>query len=51
MPGQPQLLDWLVVELMENGWKFKPIHRLIVTSKAYRMTSTGRPHPNDLDNV
>jgi mono/diheme cytochrome c family protein len=50
-PTHPQLLDWLAVELMENGWKFKPLHRLIVTSKAYRMASTGRAHPNDLDNV
>jgi mono/diheme cytochrome c family protein len=50
-PTHPQLLDWLAVELMDNGWKFKPLHRLIVTSKAYRMASTGRSHPNDLDNV
>jgi Protein of unknown function (DUF1553)/Protein of unknown function (DUF1549)/Planctomycete cytochrome C len=50
-PTHPRLLDWLAVELMENGWKFKPLHRLIVTSKAYRMASTGRAQPKDLDNV
>jgi hypothetical protein len=33
------LLDWLAVELMDNGWKTKPLHRLIVTSRAYRMQS------------
>jgi hypothetical protein len=37
-PHQP-LLDWLAVELMEGGWRMKPIHRLIVTSAAYRMSS------------
>lgn len=37
-PVQQKLLDWLAVELMENGWKMKRIHKLIVTSKAYRMS-------------
>ncbi|MBX3399976.1 MAG: DUF1553 domain-containing protein [Gemmataceae bacterium] len=50
-PTHPQLLDWLAVELMDNGWKFKPIHRLIVTSKTYRLASNGPRHPSDLDNV
>src|SRR5437867_10659631 len=46
-PSHPQLLDWLAVELMENGWSMKHIHRLIVTSSAYRMSSTGgAEHPN-----
>jgi len=47
-PTHPELLDWLAVELMEGGgktangplWGMKHIHRLIVTSNAYRMTST-----------
>jgi hypothetical protein len=38
-PTHPQLLDWLAVELMENNWSMKHIHRLIVTSNAYRMRS------------
>lgn len=38
-PIQSDLLDWLAVDLMENDWKMKRIHRLIVTSKAYRMAS------------
>jgi hypothetical protein len=38
-PTHPALLDWLAVELMEGGWRTKPIHRLIVTSTAYRMRS------------
>jgi hypothetical protein len=38
-PSHPELLDWLAVELMENGWHMKALHRLIVTSNAYRMRS------------
>lgn len=39
-PSHPQLLDWLAAEFMTQNWHFKPIHRLIVTSQAYRMAST-----------
>jgi hypothetical protein len=38
-PVNPELLDWLAVEFMEKGWSLKTIHRLIVTSNAYRQTS------------
>jgi len=38
-PSHPELLDWLAVELMENGWHMKPLHRRIVTSDAYRQRS------------
>jgi hypothetical protein len=39
-PTHPDLLDWLAVELMDNGWSLKHVHRLMVTSATYRMTST-----------
>jgi hypothetical protein len=39
-PTHPELLDWLAVEFMERGWSLKALHRLIVTSNAYRMRST-----------
>lgn len=38
-PSHPELLDWLAGELIRGGWKLKPIHRLIVLSDAYRVTS------------
>jgi hypothetical protein len=38
-PSHPALLDWLAVELMEQGWKMKSIHRLIVLSQAYQQDS------------
>ena len=39
-PSHPELLDWLATELMARNWSMKTIHRLIVTSSAYRMQST-----------
>ena len=38
-PTHPQLLDWLAVEFMDRGWSVKQLHRLIMTSEAYRMSS------------
>ena len=38
--GHPAVLDWLAVEFMDGGWSMKAIHRLIVTSQAYRMRSS-----------
>ena len=35
----PELLDWLAAELMDGGWRLKRMHRLIVLSSAYRMSS------------
>ena len=39
-PLHPQLLDWLASELVDSGWSMKHLHRLIVTSAAYRMASS-----------
>jgi hypothetical protein len=39
-PSHPQLLDWLAAEFMTRGWKMKELHRLILTSSAYRLAST-----------
>ena len=38
-PRNQPLLDWLAAEFMEHGWQMKHIHRLLVTSSAYRMSS------------
>lgn len=40
-PTHPALLDWLAGELIREGWKLKPIHRLILTSQTW-MQSNGR---------
>jgi hypothetical protein len=49
-PSHPELLDWLAVELMDNGWHFKPIHRLVVTSNTYRQRSASKENASDPDN-
>lgn len=38
-PSHPKLLDWLAVEFMESGWDVRAMHRLIVTSAAYKQSS------------
>src|SRR5437016_1733545 len=38
-PTHRGLFDWLAVELVDSGWSMKHLHRLIVTSNAYRMQS------------
>jgi hypothetical protein len=46
-PSHPELLDWLAVELMDHDWGMKHLHRLIVTSNAYRKrSSAGGDNPN-----
>jgi hypothetical protein len=42
-PSHPELLDWLAVELMEQGWSLKHVHRLIVNSATYRQSSKVTP--------
>ena len=39
-PTHPELLDWLAREFVENGWHFKPIHKILMTSATYRQTSS-----------
>jgi hypothetical protein len=39
LPTHPELLDWLAVEFAERGWSMKQMHRLLMTSAAYRATS------------
>ncbi|MEX2262208.1 MAG: PSD1 and planctomycete cytochrome C domain-containing protein [Bryobacteraceae bacterium] len=38
-PSHPELLDWLAVEFMNRGWSVKQMHRLLMTSQAYKMSS------------
>src|SRR5262249_11008720 len=39
-PTHPALLDWLDAECMDRGWSMKAMHKLMVTSSAYRIAST-----------
>ena len=40
LPSHPELLDWLATEFTARGWSMKAMHRLMVTSQAYRQIST-----------
>ena len=48
-PTHPELLDWLATEFVRQGWSIKAMHRLIMTSAAYRQTSQVDPRAAELD--
>ena len=53
-PTYQELLDWLAAELIDSGWDMKHLHRLIVLSSAYRMSSSAHNDANvakDPDNL
>jgi hypothetical protein len=41
-PSHPELLDFLAARFVDGGWKIKEMHRLLVTSAAYRQGSRVR---------
>ncbi len=43
LPSHPELLDWLALEFIDSGWSVKHMHRLMLTSDAYRMASRDLP--------
>ncbi len=48
-PSHPALLDWLAAELSDNGYRLKPLHRLMVTSAVYRQSSLLRVDASGMD--
>ena len=48
-PTHPQLLDWLAAEFVDRGWSMKAMHRLIMTSAAYRQASRVSPRVRQQD--
>ncbi len=48
-PSHPELLEFLASELARSGWSAKALHRLIVTSSAYRQSSAPRPEAARID--
>ena len=43
LPTHPELLDWLALDFVKQGWSMKKLHRLIVTSSTYRQSSRVTP--------
>ena len=48
-PTHLELLDWLAGQLLNNGWRLKPLHRTIMTSRAYRQSGEWRAAPASED--
>jgi len=38
-PSHPELLDYLANQFIQGGWKFKPLHRMILLSSTYQQSS------------
>lgn len=53
VPSNQPLLDWLASRLMQEGWSFKRMHRLIMGSHTYRLAATTDPQAmvKDADNT
>ena len=39
LPSHPELLDWLASEFIASGWSLKSLHRLIMQSRTYQLSS------------
>ena len=48
-PTNQPLLDWLAVEFIEQGWSIKQMHRLMLLSSTYQMSSTFDARANTKD--
>jgi hypothetical protein len=44
LPSHPELLDWLALRFIEEGWSLKAIHRLILGSAVYQQSSSSTRH-------
>jgi hypothetical protein len=42
-PTHPELLDWLAGDFVQGGWRMKRLHKRILMSNSYRMSSQGSP--------
>ena len=52
-PSHPELLDWLAVEFVKQGWSLKKLHKLVVMSQTYKQAShrSDPSHQSDPENV
>lgn len=40
LPSHPELLDWLARRFVADGWSFRSLHRLLLNSKTYQLSSS-----------
>ena len=48
-PTHPELLDWLTSQFVNSGWRVKSLHRLIMTSRTYQLSSDDDEHGLKID--
>jgi cytochrome c553 len=48
-PSHPELLDYLALRFMQDGWSIKKLHRLIMLSNTYQESSEGNPRYAQID--
>ncbi|MEO6725713.1 MAG: PSD1 and planctomycete cytochrome C domain-containing protein [Blastocatellia bacterium] len=48
-PTHPELLDWLSREFVRSGWSIKAMHRILMLSSAYQMSSELTPETSSAD--
>jgi hypothetical protein len=48
-PSHPELLDYLAQSFMKNGWSFKKMHRLMLLSNTYQLSSADNKHNTKTD--
>jgi hypothetical protein len=48
-PSHPELLDYLAARFVEDGWSIKNVHRLILLSRTYQLSSGENPHARAVD--
>ena len=49
LPTHPQLLDWMTVRFVEDGWSIKSLHRMILSSSTYQLSSRANPQAARVD--
>jgi cytochrome c553 len=48
-PSHPELLDYLALRFMQDGWSIKKLHRLIMLSNTYQQSSANNPRYAQID--
>ena len=48
-PSNPELLDWLAMKFIDQGWSIKAMHRLMMLSNTYRMSTEYSAKSNEID--
>ncbi|MCI0534019.1 MAG: DUF1549 and DUF1553 domain-containing protein, partial [Verrucomicrobiales bacterium] len=48
-PSHPELLDYLASAFVANGWRLKPLHRMILLSSVYQQASHSAEQPRAIE--